>query len=146
MERTLFSGLPIGLIQGALNIALKYSSERRQFGQKIGSFQLVQAMIADISMRLYICRLLAYDAARKLEAGRAVTLGASYSKLYASESCVQATLDAIQILGGYGYMREYGVERLMRDAKLIEIGGGTSQIQKLIIAREVYKQAGFDLR
>ncbi len=146
MERTLFSGLPIGLIQGALNIALKYTSERSQFGKKIGGFQLVQAMVADISMQLYICRLLAYDAARKLEAGQNVTLGASYSKLFASESCVKATLDAIQLLGGYGYIREYGVERFMRDAKLIEIGGGTSQIQRLIIAREVYRQAGLDLR
>lgn len=146
MERTLFSGLPIGLIQGALNIALKYTTERSQFGKKIGGFQLVQAMVADISMQLYICRLLAYDAARKMEAGRSVTLGASYSKLFASEACVKSTLDAIQMLGGYGYIREYGVERLMRDAKLIEIGGGTSQIQRLIIAREVYKQAGLDLR
>lgn len=145
MERTLFSGLPIGLIQGALNIAMKYSSERKQFGQKIGNYQLVQAMVAEIGMKLYVCRLLAYDAARKLQEGRRITLGASYSKLFASEACVSATLDAIQILGGYGYTREYGVERLMRDAKLIEIGGGTSQIQKLIIAREMYKQAGLDL-
>jgi isovaleryl-CoA dehydrogenase len=145
MERTLFSGLPIGLIQGALNIALKYSAERRQFGQKIGNFQMVQSMVADISMNLYVCRLLAYDAVRKLEAGRDATLGASYSKLFASEACVRSTLDAIQMLGGYGYMREYGVERLMRDAKLIEIGGGTSQIQRLIIAREVYKRAELEL-
>ncbi|MCB1310271.1 MAG: acyl-CoA dehydrogenase family protein, partial [Leptospiraceae bacterium] len=128
MERTLFAGLPIGLIQGALNIALKYSSERKQFGSSIASFQLVQAMIADISMHLYISRLLAYSAARKLEKGERVTLGASFTKLFASEASVKSTLDAIQILGGYGYTREYGVERLMRDAKLVEIGGGTSQI------------------
>lgn len=146
MERTLFSGLPIGLIQGALDIAVKYSGEREQFGQPIAQFQLVQAMIADISMQLYISRLLAYNAARKMEDGRRVTMNASYSKLYASEASVKATLDAIQILGGYGYMREFKVERLMRDAKLVEIGGGTSQIQRLIIAREVYKQAGIDIR
>ncbi len=146
MERTLFSGLPIGLIQGALDIAVKYSGERKQFGQAIASFQLVQAMIADISMQLYISRLLAYSAARKLEAGARVTMNASYSKLFASEASVKATLDAIQILGGYGYMREFKVERLMRDAKLVEIGGGTSQIQRLIIAREIYKQAGIDVR
>jgi len=137
MERTLFSGLPIGLMQGALDIALKYSAEREQFGQKIGSFQLVQAMIADIGMKLYVSRLLAYSAARKLQEGKRVTLNASYSKLFASEASVTATLDAIQILGGYGYMREFKVERLMRDAKLVEIGGGTSQIQRLIIAREI---------
>ena len=145
MERAVFSGLPIGLIQGALDIALRYSAERKQFGQKIGNFQLVQAMIADISMQLYISRLLAYTAARKLDRGERVTMGASYSKLFASEASVKSTLDAIQILGGYGYMREYGVERLMRDAKLVEIGGGTSQIQRLIIAREVYKRAGLEL-
>lgn len=139
MERTLFSGLPIGLIQGALDVALKYSSEREQFGQKISSFQLVQAMIADMGMRLYISRLLAYSAARKLQQGTRVTLNASFSKLYASEASVAATLDAIQILGGYGYMREFKVERLMRDAKLVEIGGGTSQIQRLIIAREILR-------
>ncbi|MCB1317145.1 MAG: acyl-CoA dehydrogenase, partial [Leptospiraceae bacterium] len=109
------------------------------------SFQLVQAMIADISMHLYISRLLAYSAARKLEKGERVTLGASFTKLFASEASVKSTLDAIQILGGYGYTREYGVERLMRDAKLVEIGGGTSQIQRLIIAREVYKQAGLEI-
>jgi alkylation response protein AidB-like acyl-CoA dehydrogenase len=141
MERTLFSGLPIGLMQGAMDVALKYSLEREQFGQKIGSFQLVQAMIADIGMRIFISRLLAYSAARKLQDGRRVTLNASYSKLYASEASVAATLDAIQILGGYGYMREFKVERLMRDAKLVEIGGGTSQIQRLIIAREIGKSA-----
>ena len=144
-ERTLFSGLPIGLIQGALDIARKYSAERQQFGKKIGNYQLVQSMVADSGRKLYVCRLLAYTAARRLQNGETVTLGASYSKLFASESCVQSTLDAIQILGGYGYTREYGVERLMRDSKLIEIGGGTSQIQRLIIAREVYKQAGLDL-
>ncbi len=140
MERTLFSGLPIGLIQGALDIALKYSTERKQFGQAISEFQLVQAMVADISMNLYISRLLAYSAARKLQAKETATLNASYSKLFCSEASVRSTLDAIQILGGYGYMREYKVERLMRDAKLVEIGGGTSQIQRLIIAREVYRQ------
>lgn len=146
MERTLFSGLPIGLIQGALDVAVKYAGEREQFGQRIANFQLVQAMVADISMQLYISRLLAYNAARKMEDGRRVTMNASYSKLYASEASVKATLDAIQILGGYGYMREFKVERLMRDAKLVEIGGGTSQIQRLIIAREVFKQAGIDIR
>lgn len=141
MERTLFSGLPIGLIQGAMDVALKYSQEREQFGQKIGSFQLVQAMIADMGMRLFISRLLAYSAARKLQKGARLTLNASFSKLYASEASVAATLDAIQILGGYGYMREFKVERLMRDAKLVEIGGGTSQIQRLIIARELLRTA-----
>ena len=146
MERTLFSGLPIGLIQGAFDIALKYSAEREQFKTKIGNFQLVQAMIADISMKLYISRLLTYTAARKLEKGQKVTMNASYAKLFGSESAVQATLDGIQILGGYGYIREFNVERLMRDSKLVELGGGTSQIQRLIIARECYKQAGLDLR
>lgn len=146
MERTLFAGLPIGLIQGALDVALKYSAERMQFNQKIGSFQLVQAMIADISMKLYISRMLTYTAARKLEEQKRVTMNASFAKLFASEASVQATLDAIQVLGGYGYIREFKVERLMRDAKLVEIGGGTSQIQRLIIAREVYRRAGLDIR
>jgi len=145
MERTLFSGLPIGLIQGALDIAMKYSTERKQFGKPIASFQLVQSMIADISMNLFISRMLAYTAARKLQNGERVTLNASYSKLFASEASVKSTLDAIQILGGYGYIREYRVERLMRDAKLVEIGGGTSQIQRLIIAREAYRQSGYEI-
>ncbi len=145
MERTLFSGLPIGLIQGALDIALKYSTERKQFGVPLAAHQMVQSMIADISMNLYISRSLAYSAARKLQNNEKLTLNASYSKLFASEASVKSTLDAIQVLGGYGYMREYKVERLMRDAKLVEIGGGTSQIQKLIIAREVYKQSGYEI-
>ncbi|MBL8020277.1 MAG: acyl-CoA dehydrogenase family protein [Leptospirales bacterium] len=145
MERTLFSGLPIGLMQGALDVALKYSVERKQFGQKIGSFQLVQSMVADMGMKLFVSRLLAYSAARKLQEGKRATLNASYSKLFASESSVASTLDAIQILGGYGYIREFKVERLMRDAKLVEIGGGTSQIQRLIIAREIYRSNGLEL-
>ncbi len=145
MERTLFAGLPIGLMQGALDVALRYSAQRRQFNQKIAGFQLVQAMIADMTMQLYIARLLTYTAARKLEDGQRVTMNASFAKLFSSEASVRTTLDAIQILGGYGYMREFKVERLMRDAKLVEIGGGTSQIQRLIIARETYRQAGLDI-
>jgi isovaleryl-CoA dehydrogenase len=139
MERTLFSGLPIGLIQGAFDVALKYSTERSQFGSKIAGFQLIQAMVADIGMNLFVSRLLAYTAARKLQEKKRVTLNASFSKLFASEASVKSTLDCIQMLGGYGYIREFKVERLMRDAKLVEIGGGTSQIQRLIIAREIYK-------
>ena len=139
MERTLFSGLPIGLIQGAFDVALKYSTERSQFGSKIAGLQLIQAMVADIGMNLFVSRLLAYTAARKLQEKKRVTLNASFSKLFASEASVKSTLDCIQMLGGYGYIREFKVERLMRDAKLVEIGGGTSQIQRLIIAREIYK-------
>ncbi|MCB1304417.1 MAG: acyl-CoA dehydrogenase family protein, partial [Leptospiraceae bacterium] len=145
MERTLFAGLPIGLIQGVLDICLKYTVERLQFGKPLASFQMVQDMVARMGMDLFVSRLMAYNAARKLEQGQKVTLHASFTKLFASEASVRSTLDGIQLLGGYGYVREYGVERLMRDSKLVEIGGGTSQIQKLIIAREMYAQAGFKM-
>lgn len=137
MERVLFSGLPIGLMRRAMDISFKYAGERTQFGKPIAAFQLVQDMMARMAMKTHLSTLAAYSACRKLESGERCTLDASYSKLFASEAASEVTSDAVQILGGYGYIREFDVERLMRDAKLVEIGGGTSQIQKLIIAREL---------
>lgn len=139
MERVVFSGLPVGIAQGAFEAALKYAKERHQFGQPIANFQMVQEMLADMAKGIEAARLLAYQAAALFEEGKKVTKEASIAKLMGAEVAMKTTLDAVQIFGGYGYIKDYPVERFLRDAKLVEIGGGTSQIQKLIIARELLR-------
>lgn len=137
MERVVFSGLPVGIAQGAFEAAVRYAQERQQFGQPIANFQMVQEMLADMAKGIEAARLLTYRAAALLDEGKRVTKEASIAKLMGAEVAMKTTLDAVQIFGGYGYTKDYPVERFLRDAKLVEIGGGTSQIQKLIIAREV---------
>lgn len=139
VERVTVSALPLGLAQCALDLSVKYALERRQFGKPIAEFQMVQKMLADMATELEAARLLVYQSAYNLDQGKDSNFEASAAKLFSSESCTRATLNAIQIFGGYGYTREYSVERLMRDAKLMEIGAGTSQIQRMIIARELLK-------
>ncbi|MFQ5649893.1 MAG: acyl-CoA dehydrogenase family protein [bacterium] len=139
MERVVFSGLPLGIAEGASEAAVKYAKERHQFGQPIASFQMVQEMLVDMAKGIEALRLLAYRAAALLEEGKRVTKEASIAKLLGAEVAMKTTLDAVQIFGGYGYTRDYPVERFLRDAKLVEIGGGTSQIQKLIIAKEILR-------
>ncbi|MFQ5865174.1 MAG: acyl-CoA dehydrogenase family protein [bacterium] len=139
MERVGFSGLPLGIAQGAFEAALKYAKERHQFGQPIAHFQMVQEMLADMAKGIEAARLLSYQAAALFEQGKKVTKLASIAKLMGAEVAMKTTLDAVQIFGGYGYIKDYPVERYLRDAKLVEIGAGTSQIQKLIIAREILK-------
>ena len=131
--------IAIGIGKGALEESLRYAKERRQFGQPIANFQAIQWMFADIATELDAARLLVYHAAFLKEEGLRYTKEASMAKLFASEAAMKATMKAIQIHGGYGYTKEFPVERYFRDAKLCEIGEGTSEIQRMIIAKELLK-------
>jgi isovaleryl-CoA dehydrogenase len=137
-ERLVLSGGPIGLMQAALDIALPYVRERRQFGQAIGTFELMQAKIADMYTALQSSRAFAYQVARDYDAGHKSRIDAASCLLHASEAAVQVALEAIQSLGGNGYINEYPLGRLWRDAKLYEIGAGTSEIRRMLIGRELF--------
>ncbi len=127
----------VGLAQGAYDAALEYAKDRRQFGKPLSDFQATQMKIADMETEIHAARLMVYDAARRRDAGEPYGKYASMCKLFASEVAARVTYEAVQIHGGYGYIREYPVERFYRDAKLAEIGEGTSEIQRMIIARHV---------
>ncbi|MCY0895777.1 MAG: acyl-CoA dehydrogenase family protein [Alicyclobacillaceae bacterium] len=135
--RVAIAALAVGIAQAALDTALSYSKERTQFGKPISKFQSVSNKLADMAMHLDLARNAVYKAAWMYDMKRPYTKEASYAKLFASEMCTKTCLDAIQILGGNGYMKEYPVERHLRDAKLIEIGEGTSEVQRLVIARQL---------
>jgi isovaleryl-CoA dehydrogenase len=139
-ERIVYSIAPIGLAQGAFDLAFKYASERVQFGAPIISFQMMQEILADIATDIQAGRVLAYWAATMADSGkRRVRLEASYAKLFCAKVGVEAISKAIQVFGGYGFIREFPIERMYRDAKGIEFGAGTNQIQKLIIVGELMK-------
>lgn len=140
IERASFSAIGIGLIDEVLSIIIKYASTRTQFGQSLLEFQLIQEKIAGIVSQFELLKSFAKDLVEKIINEKNVTKDAAILKLELSRLAVRATDEAIQILGGYGYMTEYQVERFYRDAKLYEIGGGTSEIQKLIIAKETIKE------
>lgn len=125
----------VGIAQAALDEALRYSKERVQFGKPIAHFQLVQEMLVSMAVKVDAARLMMYRAAKKRDSGERFTKEASMAKLYASQIAVECALDAIQVHGGYGYSKEYPVERLLRDAKVTQIYEGTSEVQKLVIAR-----------
>lgn len=127
--------MAVGIAQGAFEKALKYTKERKQFGQPLSSFQAIQFKIADMAMKIELARNLVYKAAWLKDQGRPFAKEASMCKLFASEMCMEVTDQAVQIHGGYGYMKEYEVERMMRDAKLLEIGEGTSEVQRMVISR-----------
>jgi alkylation response protein AidB-like acyl-CoA dehydrogenase len=130
----------LGIAQGAFDIAARYLTEREQFGHKLFRFQGLQFMVADMAMQIEAARLLVYRAAALVDAHHPqMTYFASVAKCHASDTAMAVTTDAVQLLGGYGYMREYGVERFMRDAKITQIYEGTNQIQRLVIARQVLK-------
>lgn len=129
----------LGIAQGAYELAVRYTSEREQFGRKINEFQGVQFMLAEMAMRIHAARLMTYHAARLRMDGKRHKKEASMAKLFASEAAMDVTTKAVQLHGGYGYSREYSVERMMRDAKITEIGEGTSEIQKMVIWREVLR-------
>ncbi|MCY0870724.1 MAG: acyl-CoA dehydrogenase family protein [Firmicutes bacterium] len=135
--RVAIAALAVGIAQAAMDTALSYSKERTQFGKPISKFQSVSNKLADMAMHLDLARNAVYKAAWMYDMKRPYTKEASYAKLFASEMCTKTCLDAIQILGGNGYMKEYPVERHLRDAKLIEIGEGTSEVQRLVIARQL---------
>ena len=136
-ERLVLTGGPLGLMQAALDIALPYLRERRQFGQPIGSFGIMQAKIADMYTALQSSRAFAYQVARDYDAGHRSRIDAASCLLHASEAAVQVALEAIQALGGNGYINEYATGRILRDAKLYAIGAGTNEIRRMLIGREL---------
>ncbi len=136
-ERVVLAGGPLGLAAAALDVALPYASERRQFGRPIGSFELIQAKLADMYAALNAARGYAYAAARACDEGRITRRDAAGCILFAADHATRAGLEAIQILGGNGYINEYPAGRLLRDAKLYEIGAGTQEIRRMLIGREL---------
>lgn len=134
------AALAVGLAQGAYEAALKYSKERRQFGQPISAFQAIQWKLADNATRIEAARLLTYRAAYLKDQGHRTTRESSMAKLYASEIAVKAADDCVQIHGGYGFVKDYPAEKYFRDVKLVTIGEGTSEIQRLVIARQLLGQ------
>ncbi|MBI4249942.1 MAG: acyl-CoA dehydrogenase family protein [Elusimicrobia bacterium] len=141
MERAVFSGMAVGIGQAALDYSLSYAMRRRQFKRPISSFQLVQEMLAQMATEIEAARLLTRQAAWRLDRNMEASKFASFAKLFGAQMVLRATQWAVQILGGYGFTRECPVERFYRDAALSGIGGGTSQIQTLIIAGELIKEA-----
>jgi isovaleryl-CoA dehydrogenase len=136
-ERTVLSGIQLGIMQACLDVVLPYVRERRQFGKPIGAFQLMQAKIADMYVALNSARSYVYAVARNCDAGRTTRFDAAGAILLASENAVKVSLEAIQALGGAGYTKDWPVERFMRDAKLLDIGAGTNEIRRMLIGREL---------
>lgn len=134
------AALAVGLAQGAYEAALKYAKERRQFGQPIAAFQAIQWKLADNATRIEAARLLTYRAAYLKDRGQRTTRESSMAKLYAGEIAVKAADDCVQIHGGYGFVKDYPAEKYFRDVKLVTIGEGTSEIQRLVIARQLLGQ------
>ena len=139
-SRPLVAASAVGGAQRALNCSVKYAKERKQFGTEIANHQAIQTLLADMAMNTEASRLLTMKAAQLLDAGQTNTLAASKAKAFAADACMKTTTDAVQVFGGYGYSKEYPVEKIMRDAKLIQIYEGTSQIQRMVIARELFKE------
>jgi isovaleryl-CoA dehydrogenase len=138
-ERLVLSGGPIGIMQACMDEVLPYLHERKQFGRTLGSFGVMQAKIADIYTSLQSSRAFTYRTAQQFDRGEPTRQDAAASLLHASRSAVQVALEAIQSLGGNGYINDYPVGRLLRDAKLYEIGAGTTEIRRLLIGRELLR-------
>lgn len=134
-ERAVLAAGPIGIIQACLDLVVPYIHGRRQFGQPIGEFQFIQGKVADMYTALNACRAYVYAVARACDAGRSSRKDAAGAILFAAEAATKAALDGIQILGGNGYINDYPAGRLLRDAKLYEIGAGTSEIRRLVAGR-----------
>lgn len=135
--RISIAALGLGIAQASLDKAIHYAQERTQFGKPIASFQAIQFKLADMAMEVELARNMVYKAAWLKDQGKPFTKEAAFAKLYASETASRTANEAVQIHGGYGYMQEYEVERYLRDAKLLEIGEGTSEVQRLVIARQL---------
>jgi butyryl-CoA dehydrogenase len=132
----------LGLAQGAFELAVKYTGERKQFGQTVSSFQGVQWMLADMATKIEAARHLVYTAARVCDSGaKNITKISAMCKLFATDVAMQVTTDAVQLFGGYGYVKDYPIEKYMRDAKITQIYEGTNQIQRLVIARNILREA-----
>jgi len=139
-ERAVLAAGPLGIMQAALDLVLPYVHERKQFGQPIGTFQLVQAKVADMYVTLNAARAYVYTVARACDRDETTREDAAGAILYAAEAATRVTLDAIQLLGGNGYINDYPAGRLLRDAKLYEIGAGTSEIRRMLIGRELFEK------
>ena len=140
-SRPTIAAQALGIAQGSFDVAVDYSKERQQFGKPISHFEGLQFMLADMAMEIEAARLLVYRAASLVDAkDPKMTYFASVAKCYAGDVAMKVSTDAVQVLGGYGYMREYPVERMMRDAKITQIYEGTNQIQRVVIAREILKR------
>ncbi len=129
----------LGIASGAYELALKYSKERKTFGQEISKHQAIGFKLADMATKIEAARLLCFKAAQLKDAKQNFALASAMAKLYAAEAAMEITTEAVQVHGGYGYVKEYHVERLMRDAKITQIYEGTSEIQKVVISRSILK-------
>ena len=141
-ERVVLAGGPLGIMAAALDVVVPYTHERRQFGTPIGEFQLMQGKLADMYTTLNACRAYVYAVAAACDRGETTRKDAAGCILYAAEKATQVALEAIQALGGNGYINEYPTGRLLRDAKLYEIGAGTSEIRRMLIGREMFAESG----
>jgi len=141
-ERAVLAAGPIGIMQAALDVVLPYIHERKQFGKPIGEFQLIQGKVADMYVEMNATRAYVYAVAKSCDRGETTRKDAAGAILYAAEKATRIALDAIQILGGNGYINDYATGRLLRDAKLYEIGAGTSEIRRFLIARELFAETG----
>ena len=138
--RISIAALAVGTAQGAYERALKYSADREAFGKKINKFQSIGFKLSDMATQIEAAKLLTYHVAWKKDNGYDIIKEAAMAKLFASEAAMKITTDAIQIHGGYGYVKDYDVERYFRDAKILEIGEGTSEVQRLIILKQILKK------
>jgi isovaleryl-CoA dehydrogenase len=139
-ERVVLAAGPLGIMQAALDVVIPYIHDRKQFGQPIGEFQLIQGKVADMYTAANACRAYVYAVARACDRGETTRKDAAGAILYAAESATKIALDAVQILGGNGYINDYPTGRLLRDAKLYEIGAGTSEIRRMLIGRELFNE------
>jgi isovaleryl-CoA dehydrogenase len=141
LERVTIAGISLGIAKGAIEVATQYAKERKQFGKPIGAFQMIQERLAEAAGWYEACRHLTYNVAKMwddgLLGGKEASVLSAKAKLQSAQMATKVSLDAIQILGGYGYTREFPVERMMRDAKLVEIGAGTNEVMRMIIARQM---------
>ncbi len=139
-ERAVLAAGPLGIMQACMDAVIPYVHERKQFGQAIGEFQLMQGKLADMYTTMNACKSYVYAVAKACDAGKTTRMDAAGAILYAGEKATQMALEAIQVLGGNGYINEYPTGRLLRDAKLYEIGAGTSEIRRWLIGRELFEQ------
>ena len=137
-ERAVLAAGPLGIMQACLDVVIPYIHDRRQFGQAIGEFQLIQGKIADMYTTMNACKSFVYAVAKACDRGQMTRKDAAGAILYAAEKATALALDAIQILGGNGYINDYPTGRYLRDAKLYEIGAGTSEIRRMLIGRQLF--------
>ena len=140
-ERLVLAGGPLGIMQSCLDVVIPYVHQRKQFGQPIGEFQLIQAKLADMYTAISACQSYVYTVARAADRGESSRKDAAGCLLFAAEQATQVALQAVQTLGGTGYINETSPGRLLRDAKLYEIGAGTSEIRRMLIGRELFRES-----